>query len=360
MKSNQDTFTNIYIKDLDKEAVKSSDELENLFKEFGDITSAKLMTDENNVSKGFGFVNFETHEAAVKAIEGRRNYTLAGKVIYVTRALSREERDKELDQQRRAHESALFGNDARKGKIGGISLCNLYVKNLVDKIDDAQLKELFKPFGTITSAKVMVNDNNVSKGFGFVCFSNPEEANAALTSLDKKLIEGKPLYVAIAQPAQERRRQLDSLHATRGNPRGQGMMPGYPYAGPPVFAYGRGMVPTPFPGGVSPMIPFGGIPMQQGFRGQPNRRGIPGHLSAGRGMMSAPGRDIQEMMRSKDPVAFVRQVLQPKRGTLDSAVVAQIENIIQEIEKEAGSDPRQVEGLTRQALALMSEPQHQM
>jgi len=95
-----DTFTNLYIKDLDKEAIKTTDDLENLFKEFGVITSARLMTDESNVSKGFGFVNFETHEAAVKAIEGRRNYTIAGKVIYVTRALSREERDKEQEQQR--------------------------------------------------------------------------------------------------------------------------------------------------------------------------------------------------------------------------------------------------------------------
>lgn len=363
VKSNQDTFTNLYIKDLDKEAIKTSDDLENLFKEFGAITSAKLMTDENNVSKGFGFVNFETHEAAVKAIEGRRNYTVAGKVIYVTRALSREERDKELEQQRRAHETALYGTDARKGKIGGISLCNLYVKNLVDKIDDAQLKELFKPFGSITSAKVMVNDNNVSRGFGFVCFSTPEEANAAMTTLDKKLIEGKPLYVAIAQPAQERRRQLDTLHAARGNPRGQGMMPGYPYPAGPVFAaYGRGMgIPTPFPG-----IPFpGGIPIQGGFRGQPRGRGIPAHLSAGRGMMGgAPGRDIQEMFRSKDPRTILVQItrtLQEKRATLDPNTVTQIEGLLQDIEKEAsGGDLRALEGLARQAFSLMSEPQHQM
>ena len=355
--SNQDTFTNLYIKDLDKEAIRTSEDLNNLFKEFGAITSAKLMTDENNVSKGFGFVNFETHEAAVKAIEGRRNYTVAGKVIYVTRALSREERDKELEQQRRAHESALFGTDARKGKNGG--MCNLYVKNLVDKVDDAQLKKLFETFGTITSAKVMVNDNNVSKGFGFVCFSTPEEANAAL-ALDKKLHEGKPLYVAVAQPAMERRRQLDSLHAARGNPRGQGMMPGYPYAAPPgaVFAYGRGMVP-PFP---SPMMPFppGAIPMQQAFRNQSNRRGHPNISGRGGGMMAALGRDMQELLRSKDSPNMVRQInalLQQKRATLDPNIVAQIESITQEIEKEPSSEnPRHYEVLVRQAFGLMSDP----
>lgn len=368
VKNNQDTFTNIYIKDLDKETVKTSEDLENLFKEFGVITSAKLMTDENNVSKGFGFVNFETHEAAVKAIEGRRNYTLAGKVIYVTRALSREERDKELEQQRRAHESALFGNDARKGKIGGISLCNLYVKNLVDKIDDAKLKDLFTKFGTITSAKVMVNDNNVSKGFGFVCFSTPEEASAAINGLDKELVEGKPLYVAIAQPLQERRRQLDSLHAARGNPRGQGMIPGYPYA-PPVFAYpGRGMVPSPFPAG-PPMFQMG-VPMQQPFgRGGPggNRRGgVPGHLPVGRGMGDprAGGRDVvSDILRNKDVPSLVRLLtttLQQKRVALDQAAIAQVESWTQEIEKES-NDLARVDEIARRAFALMSQPpQNQM
>merc|ERR1719341_3010726 len=51
---------------------------------------------------------------------------------------------------------------------------NLYVKNLDDTIDDERLRKEFAPYGTITSAKVM-NEEGRSKGFGFVCFSSPEE-----------------------------------------------------------------------------------------------------------------------------------------------------------------------------------------
>ena len=107
--SNQATFTNIYVKKLDKKTVKTTAELKDLFKEFGTITSAKLIT-YKNVSKGFGYVNFETHESAVKAIEGRNNYPLAGKVIYVTRALSRKE-------QRIARQSARSNRDSLKKTI---------------------------------------------------------------------------------------------------------------------------------------------------------------------------------------------------------------------------------------------------
>lgn len=50
-------------------------------------------------------------------------------------------------------------------------------------MSDTELRELFSQWGTITSAKLMRDENGISKGFGFVCFSAPEEANKAVTSL---------------------------------------------------------------------------------------------------------------------------------------------------------------------------------
>ena len=49
-----------------------------------------------------------------------------------------------------------------------------------DTIDDERLRQEFAPFGTITSAKVMYEEGR-SRGFGFVCFSSPEEATKAVT-----------------------------------------------------------------------------------------------------------------------------------------------------------------------------------
>ena len=68
---------------------------------------------------------------------------------------------------------------------------HLYIKNLDDSIDDEKLRQTFQPYGTITSAKVMRDKDRpeVLKGFGFVCFSSPEEATWAVTAMNGKLEE---------------------------------------------------------------------------------------------------------------------------------------------------------------------------
>ena len=76
---------------------------------------------------------------------------------------------------------------------------NLYVKNLDDVIDDARLHEEFSVYGNITSAKVMVDEKTNTKGFGFVCFSSPDEATKAVTEMNGRIIVSKPLFVALAQ-----------------------------------------------------------------------------------------------------------------------------------------------------------------
>ena len=57
---------------------------------------------------------------------------------------------------------------------------NLYVKNLDDTFTDELLQQKFAQFGNITSAKVMYDESNRSKGFGFVCYEKPEEATKVL------------------------------------------------------------------------------------------------------------------------------------------------------------------------------------
>lgn len=64
MKAN---YTNIYVKNID--LAFSEEEFEKLFTPYGKITSIYLEKDQEGKSKGFGFVNFENHESAVKAVE---------------------------------------------------------------------------------------------------------------------------------------------------------------------------------------------------------------------------------------------------------------------------------------------------
>lgn len=61
---------------------------------------------------------------------------------------------------------------------------NLYVKNLAASVDEKTLEETFGAFGNVVLAKVVRYKNGISKGFGFVCFSNQEEATKARDSLN--------------------------------------------------------------------------------------------------------------------------------------------------------------------------------
>ena len=83
--------------------------------------------------------------------------------------------------------------------------------------------------------KVMTHEDGKSKGFGFVCFSSPEEANKAITEMNGRIIGSKPLYVALAQRKEEQVAQLAAQRMqwmARGMPQNQMQMyPLYMYPG---------------------------------------------------------------------------------------------------------------------------------
>jgi RNA recognition motif-containing protein len=80
----------------------------------------------------------------------------------------------------------------------------VYVGNLSKQIDDAQLNEMATPYGTIVSANVATEKSGgASKGFGFIEFSNEDEARAAITGLDGRDVNGQALKVNEAKPKKE-------------------------------------------------------------------------------------------------------------------------------------------------------------
>ena len=75
----------------------------------------------------------------------------------------------------------------------------LYVGNLSKQITDAQLNDLAVPFGTLISATVATErSSGASKGFGFVEFTNADEARAAITGLDGRDVNGQALKIGRA------------------------------------------------------------------------------------------------------------------------------------------------------------------
>eukprot|EP00745_Piridium_sociabile_P021864 TRINITY_DN33781_c0_g1_i7.p1 TRINITY_DN33781_c0_g1~~TRINITY_DN33781_c0_g1_i7.p1 ORF type:complete len:322 (-),score=59.29 TRINITY_DN33781_c0_g1_i7:768-1733(-) len=193
-------FNNVYVKNFADEL--NDDKLREMFAKFGKIISAKVMISEDGKSRGFGFVSFEEPEGAEKAVETINGSDIGGRVIYCGRAQKRAERQAELKER---FEKV---NMERINRYQGV---NLYVKNLDDSIDDERLRKEFANFGTITSAKIMMEGGR-SKGFGFVCFSSPEEATKAVTEMNGRIIVAKPLYVALAQRKEDRRAQLASRY----------------------------------------------------------------------------------------------------------------------------------------------------
>jgi len=285
-------WTNIYIKNLSKTV--GDDKFKELFGKYGTITSAVLSKDEQNQSKGFGFINYETHEQAQAAIDDMNGKEIDGTQVYVGRAQKKSEREKELRE--------MFEKLKRErmSKYQGV---NLYVKNLEETIDDAKLRQEFQHVGTITSAKVMRDDKGNSKGFGFVCFATPDEATKAVTEMNGKMLLNKPIYVALAQRKEQRRAQLEAQHAARatgirlqqqaqaagmtGNPLyATGVTGPAPVFYPPVQpVMGRGnfvypAIPGRFPGpGFQGRGGYQGnnvgyrVPQVGGGRGQPKGRG---------------------------------------------------------------------------------------
>ncbi|XP_010865977.1 embryonic polyadenylate-binding protein isoform X2 [Esox lucius] len=197
-------FTNVYIKNFGEDYC--DEKLKDVFSAFGRTLSVRVMMDERGRSRGFGFVNYENHEDAQRAVDEMNGKELVpGRFLYVGRAQKRMERQGELKRKFEL---------IKQERIHRNQGVNLYVKNLDDGLDDEKLRKEFAPYGTITSAKVMT-DGGHSKGFGFVCFSSPEEATKAVTEMNGRIVSTKPLYVALAQRKEERKAILTNKYMQR-------------------------------------------------------------------------------------------------------------------------------------------------
>ncbi|CAG2116551.1 unnamed protein product [Medioppia subpectinata] len=153
---------NVFIKNLDKSI--DTKRLYELFIPFGPIMSFKLAQEVNGLSKGFGFVQYESEESAVKAIAAMNGKQLESKSIFCSKFLSRSERSKHL----------VIESDNKT--------THLYVKNLSDDFDDNRLAKYFQTLiGSVTSAKVY---RKSGKTFGFVSVEDSDVANTAIKALD--------------------------------------------------------------------------------------------------------------------------------------------------------------------------------
>ncbi|KAH9855373.1 hypothetical protein C2E23DRAFT_883314 [Lenzites betulinus] len=103
---------------------------------------------------------------------------------------------------------------------GLIDPCNLFIKNLDTSIDSNGLFSHFRVFGSIVSARVMRNEAGESRGFGFVSYQTPDQANAAMNAMNGCVIGSKALVVRLHEPKQLRQEKLaQRFGGHNGHPR---------------------------------------------------------------------------------------------------------------------------------------------
>ena len=257
-------FSNIYLKHIpeswDEEKVRS------VISEFGTVTSFVVKTDQKGRRFAFAnFAEFDEAKACVEALHGKDQRTSEEVAAHASldeeaKALLEEEKEEDIytyqlyctraqnKSERLAELKSKFQVVAPTAATAAapVGSNNLYIKNLSELVDDEALKQMFEPFGAITSSKVMRDDKGESRCFGFVCFTSPEDATRAVTEMHLKLVGGKPLYVGLHEKKEQRLERLQSRYRVpQGMPGQPGMMGGMRgFQGPPQ-AYGG------FPRGVA-------------------------------------------------------------------------------------------------------------
>jgi len=151
---------NVFVKNLDRNIDNKA--LYDTFSLFGNILSCKVSCDASGKSLGYGFVHYETEEAAKQAIERVHGMQIGEKTVEVNQFVKRGDRD----------------------KVDIVNFTNIYIKNFPQAWEEEQIKEMFSEHGTITSSCLQTDSRG--RKFAFVNFETSEMAQAAVEAKHKK------------------------------------------------------------------------------------------------------------------------------------------------------------------------------
>ncbi|PRQ74941.1 hypothetical protein AAT19DRAFT_13963 [Rhodotorula toruloides] len=177
-----------------------NDWLQSEFKDCGEVVSARVVTDrDSGRSRGFGYVEFTTAEAAQKALElaGKEIDGRAIKVDVTTPRPPREQQERPKKQF----------ND----QLSGPPTTTLFVGNLPFSASEDAVWTAFADFGDVQSVRLPTDpESGRPKGFGYVEFSSIEGSQAAVTAGGPEStgsgveIDGRKLRLDYSQPRGER------------------------------------------------------------------------------------------------------------------------------------------------------------
>lgn len=159
-----------------------SEDLREIFSEFGEVQQADVVMDPNGRSRGFGFVTMSAPAEAVAATEALNSTEIDGRTVRVDKVLP-PGADRPVRERR--ERTPKYNSPNR-----------LYVGNLPWKFDDYDLEDAFAEFGEIVDAKVMYDrDDGRSRGFGFVTLASADSVDEAISALDGADVDGRQIRV---------------------------------------------------------------------------------------------------------------------------------------------------------------------
>ncbi|KIW71123.1 hypothetical protein PV04_03327 [Phialophora macrospora] len=219
----QDKDSTIYIGNLDERVTDAL--VWELFLQAGRIVNVHLPKDRVTQShQGYGFVEFNSEEDAEYAARIMNQVRLYGKPIRVNKASADKQKSVEIGAE-------------------------LFVGNLDPMVDERMLYDTFGRFGTLVAApKIARDDNNLSKGYGFVSFANFESSDDAIANMNGQYLMNKEVSVQYAYKkdgkGERHGDQAERMLAAQAKAHGVQPTPATIPMGGPVFG---GMPPTPVP-----------------------------------------------------------------------------------------------------------------
>merc|ERR1719356_819746 len=164
---------NIYVKNLDKNIDNKA--LYDTFSLFGNILSCKVASDLSGKSHGYGFVHYETEEAAKQAIERVNGMQIGEKTVEVT----------------------AFEKRGDRVRPEVTNYTNVYCKNMPGEWGEEKINEEFGKHGTITS--MCVREDKKGRKMAFINFETTEAAHAAVDEMHLKEVRPEEVVARIKE-----------------------------------------------------------------------------------------------------------------------------------------------------------------
>lgn len=190
MKDAQLSSTNLYIRGLDQHVTDES--LKQMCEGFGNIVSTKAILDKNTgLCKGYGFVDFDSSDAAEKAVKHLQEKNIQAQMAKVS------EPQQEQDPT------------------------NLYIANLPPHWTEASLEGLLNPFGMVISTRILRSPDGKSRGVGFARMDAKEKCDQIIQKFNGKPLPGvttEPLLVKFADSGKKPKRNQNPGFLGSGSP----------------------------------------------------------------------------------------------------------------------------------------------